>query len=87
MSEDAELTGETAAMHLYFPDRVNAALARTLAPEPTFHPLAYCGDPASFEREESLLTQKSLTGVQANHIPYKGSAAAATASAVTIARI
>jgi creatinine amidohydrolase len=47
--------GETAAMHLYFPERVNAPLARTLAPQPTFHPLAYCGDPASFERERDLI--------------------------------
>lgn len=47
--------GETAAMRLYFPDRVNAELARTLSPQPTFHPRAYCGDPASFELEKDLV--------------------------------
>lgn len=47
--------GETAAMHLYFPERVDAALARTLAPQPTFHPMAYCGDPASFDLEGDLV--------------------------------
>lgn len=47
--------GETAAMHLYFPERVDVALARTLPPQPTFHPRAYCGDPASFELEKDLV--------------------------------
>lgn len=47
--------GETAAMHLYFPERVDATLARTLAPQPSFHPFAYCGDPASFELEKDLV--------------------------------
>ena len=40
--------GETAAMHLYFPDRVDTAAAESLPPQRGFHPLGYYGDPASW---------------------------------------
>jgi hypothetical protein len=45
---------ETAQMHAFFPNRVNAELARTLPPSDSFHPMAYCGDPAGFELEEGI---------------------------------
>ena len=46
---------ETAQMHTFFPERVNTELARTLVPQDSFHPMAYCGDPASFEREDAII--------------------------------
>jgi len=46
---------ETAQMHTFFPERVNANLAKTLIPRDSFHPMAYCGDPASFVLEDSIL--------------------------------
>ena len=42
---------ETAQMAAFFPEKVRADVARTLAPRDSFHPLAYCGDPASYELE------------------------------------
>lgn len=46
---------ETAQMQTFFPERVNAELARTLVPHDSFHPMGYCGDPASFPLEDSLI--------------------------------
>jgi creatinine amidohydrolase len=46
---------ETAAMHAFYPQKVNAGIARELKPQSTFDPLGYCGDPASFELEQSVL--------------------------------
>ncbi len=39
---------ETSMMLAYFPEEVNLDIAKTLKPEPTFHPLGYVGDPASY---------------------------------------
>lgn len=41
---------ETAQMMAYFPEVVNAKLARTLKPSTEFGPNGYWGDPASFEQ-------------------------------------
>lgn len=46
---------ETAQMHTFFPSRVNVVEAKRLSPSDRFDPLAYCGDPASFELEEERL--------------------------------
>jgi creatinine amidohydrolase len=45
---------ETAQMAAFFPEKVRAGVARALKPQNTFHPLAYCGDPASFELEHHM---------------------------------
>ena len=34
----------------YFPEEVDLALAKTLKPEATFHPLGYVGNPADYAR-------------------------------------
>lgn len=46
---------ETACMHLFFPDRVNGELARTLPPQRGWEPMPYYGDPASFELEHDVV--------------------------------
>jgi creatinine amidohydrolase len=46
---------ETAQMAAFFPEKVRAEVARTLKPQSSFHPLAYCGDPASFELEQHMV--------------------------------
>lgn len=45
---------ETAAMYTFYPQKVNAKLAKELKPQNTFDPLGYCGDPASFLLEETV---------------------------------
>ncbi len=42
---------ETAQMAAFFPEKVRGEVAKTLAPQNSFDPLAYCGDPASYELE------------------------------------
>lgn len=42
---------ETAQMVAFFPDKVKTDIAKTLKPQDSFHPLAYCGDPANFDLE------------------------------------
>lgn len=42
---------ETAQMAAFFPEKVRRDVAKTLKPMDGFHPWAYCGDPASFEKE------------------------------------
>lgn len=46
---------ETACMHTFYPEKVNAECAMTLKPQDTFHPLGYCGDPASFPLEKDIM--------------------------------
>lgn len=46
---------ETACMHLFFPDRVNGALALTLPPQRGWEPMPYFGDPASYELERDVV--------------------------------
>ncbi len=45
---------ETGQMAAFFPEKVRAEAARAQAPSDSFHPLAYCGDPASFEKEINM---------------------------------
>ncbi len=45
---------ETAQMAAFFPEKVRAEVAKSLKPQNSFHPLAYCGDPASFELEQHM---------------------------------
>ncbi len=46
---------ETACMHLFFPDRVDTALARTLPPQRGWEPMPYYGDPASYHLERDVV--------------------------------
>ncbi|HYH02070.1 MAG TPA: creatininase family protein [Bacillota bacterium] len=46
---------ETAAMWTFYPQKVRFQVAKELKPQATFDPLAYCGDPASFELENTVL--------------------------------
>ena len=45
---------ETAQMAAFFPEKVLGDIAITLAPSDSFHPLAYCGDPASYQQEVNI---------------------------------
>lgn len=45
---------ETAQMAAFFPEKVRKDVAKTLKPCDSFHPLAYCGDPASFDMEFNM---------------------------------
>lgn len=45
---------ETAQMATYFPEKVRGEVAKELKPQGSFHPLAYCGDPASYELEINI---------------------------------
>ena len=45
---------ETAQMAAFFPEKVRCDVAKELEPMNSFHPLAYCGDPASFEQEYNM---------------------------------
>lgn len=45
---------ETAQMAAYFPEKVRSDVAKALKPQDSFHPLAYCGDPASFDSEVNI---------------------------------
>lgn len=42
---------ETSQMYAFFPEKVRREIALTLTPSKSFDPLAYYGDPASFEKE------------------------------------
>lgn len=45
---------ETAQMVAFFPEKVRSDVAKTLKPQDSFNPLAYCGDPASFDSEINI---------------------------------
>lgn len=45
---------ETAQMATFFPEKIRGDVARTLPPSDSFHPLAYCGDPASYGEEVNI---------------------------------
>lgn len=45
---------ETAQMAAFFPEKVRTKVAKSLKPQDSFHPLAYCGDPASYELEFNI---------------------------------
>ena len=45
---------ETAQMYAFFPEKVRCDVAKRLKPQDGFHPLAYCGDPASFDLEFNI---------------------------------
>lgn len=45
---------ETGQMAAFFPGKVCGEVAKTLEPQDTFHPLAYCGDPASYDLEFNM---------------------------------
>ena len=45
---------ETAQMAVFFPEKVRGDVAKTLKPSDSFHPLAYCGDPASYDLEGNM---------------------------------
>ena len=45
---------ETGQMAAFFPEKVRGDVAKTLKPQDTFHPLAYYGDPASFDLEFNM---------------------------------
>ncbi len=45
---------ETAQMAAFFPEKVRKDIAKTLKPQNSFHPLAYCGDPANFDLEINM---------------------------------
>lgn len=46
---------ETATMFTFYPQKVNEKLAKELKPQNSFDPLAYCGDPASFPMEKTII--------------------------------
>jgi creatinine amidohydrolase len=46
---------ETACMHTFYPHKVNVDVAKSLKPQDGFHPLGYCGDPASFDLEKDII--------------------------------
>ncbi len=45
---------ETAQMAAFFPEKVRTSVAKAQKPSNSFHPLAYCGDPASFDKEINM---------------------------------
>lgn len=45
---------ETAQMAAFFPEKVRGDVAKTLKPQDKFDPLAYCGDPASYDLEFNM---------------------------------
>jgi creatinine amidohydrolase len=45
---------ETAQMFTFFPEKVRCDVAKTLKPSDSFHPLAYCGDPANYDKEYNI---------------------------------
>lgn len=45
---------ETACMYAFYPQKVNAIVAKGLRPQNNFEPLGYCGDPANFDKEKSV---------------------------------
>jgi creatinine amidohydrolase len=45
---------ETAQMAAFFPEKVRGDVAKALKLQNSFHPLAYCGDPASYDLEFNM---------------------------------
>jgi creatinine amidohydrolase len=45
---------ETAQMAAFFPEKLRSEVAMSLKPQDSFHPLAYCGDPASYDLEFNI---------------------------------
>jgi creatinine amidohydrolase len=41
-------------MAAFFPNKVRGEVAKSLSPQPQFDPLAYCGDPASYDLERDM---------------------------------
>jgi Uncharacterized protein, putative amidase len=54
---------ETAQIALFFPEKVRSDVAKTMRPQDSFHPLAYCGDPASFDLEFNVAEYASADAV------------------------
>lgn len=46
---------ESAAVFTFYPQKGNRELARELKPQGTFDPLGYCGDPASYYLEDTVI--------------------------------
>ncbi len=46
---------ETAVIHTFYPQKVDGKLAKELKPQNTWEPLGYCGDPASFPKEKTII--------------------------------
>lgn len=46
---------ETAAMATFYPQKVNTEVAKGLIPQASFDPYAYCGDPASYHLEKTIM--------------------------------
>lgn len=46
---------ETAIMWAFYPQKVNKTIALKLEPQNGFDPLAYCGDPATFNIEKNVI--------------------------------
>ena len=46
---------ETAQMAAFFPEKVRQGVAKALKPRDGFDPLAYCGDPASYDLEINVV--------------------------------
>lgn len=46
---------ETACMYTIYPQKVNVELARKLPPQDSFYPLGYCGDPANYILENTVV--------------------------------
>lgn len=46
---------ETAVMYTYYPQKVNTKLVKDLKPQNTWDPLGYCGDPANFSMEKTII--------------------------------
>ena len=45
---------ETAQMATFFPEKVRYNIVKNLTPQDSFHPFAYCGDPASYDLEYNI---------------------------------
>ena len=45
---------ETAQMVTFFPEKVRVDVAKSLKPQDSFQPFAYCGDPANFDQEINI---------------------------------
>ncbi len=45
---------ETAQMATFFPEKVRFDVAKKLQSQDSFHPMAYCGDPANYDKEINL---------------------------------
>jgi len=47
---------ETAQMATFFPEKIRYDKVKALKPMDSFHPLAYCGDPASYSLSNNFST-------------------------------